>query len=274
MGEHGSLERLQLDAGIEAELVEQVCAGLTLGLQGVDLTAGPIEGDDELGPKSFAHRMTGHQLDEVCNDVGMVAGRQLAVDEALVRGQLQLLQAGDRVPGEPVVLEVRQRRAAPETDCGTKSIAGGGVVAFRRRRATLGDESLEAAGVDHVGIDEQDVPRAVPADDVSPEDPAEVRDERLQSVRRVRRLIGAPQLLDQPVVGHAVRRGEREQCQQRLQLHSGDRRGAAVGSHLDRAEERHKNGAFHMSVPSATTLLPVLHAGISVASARWVMVGA
>ena len=71
------------------------------------------------------------QLDEVGEHVGVAAHRQLGVDEALVGGEHQLLQAGDGVTGEPGVGEVAERRPATSPTAARNALAGGGVVAPR-----------------------------------------------------------------------------------------------------------------------------------------------
>ena len=71
-----------------------------------------------------------------------------------------------------------------------------------------------------------------------PEQPPELGDLRLKRVRRLRRLVVAPQLVDEPIVGHGARCGEREQREQGLELGAGDRNRSRTDIDLGRAEQR------------------------------------
>ena len=85
------------------------------------------------------------------------------------------------------------------------------MLAASRLLAALTHEAFEPDRVDLVGIDGQGVAAPLAHDDPAAEHPAQVRHERLQRVRRVRRLGVRPQLLDEPTVRHRVRRGQRQQ---------------------------------------------------------------
>ena len=87
-----------------------------------------------------------------------------------------------------------------------------------------------------------------------------MRDERLQRVRRVRRLGVAPELLDEPTVGHRVRCGQREQREHRLQLGPGDRDHLVADAHLGWSQQCNADRAVHSRpspqwVPQSSRLL-------------------
>ena len=208
VGEHRPLEALQLGPGIEAELVEQVLAGVPVGLQRVGLPTGPVEGDDQLGPEPLAQRVAGRRGRRAWASTS--AWRPIVSSPSTSpswAASTSSSQAGDGVTGEPGVGELGRAAAPDELDGGPERVDGDAVVARAdASRASWTSRSRRTASI-RSGRAAATYPGALAGDDVATEQPAQVGHQRLQGVGRVAGLLVAPQLLDQPVVGD--RRGAR-----------------------------------------------------------------
>jgi hypothetical protein len=73
--------------------------------------------------------------------------REIGLESILNRGQPQLLQLRDRGLREPLIGEVRQRRAAPQLKSRAQRLGGALGVADRERVAALLDDRLEAVQI-------------------------------------------------------------------------------------------------------------------------------
>ena len=102
-------------ARLDAELLGEQAARLVVDTQRVRLTAGAIEREHQLPAQPLAQRMTGDERLELGDDLGVTREREVGLDPFLDGGQAELLQAGDLLLRERVEGEVRERRAAPET---------------------------------------------------------------------------------------------------------------------------------------------------------------
>ena len=123
-------------------------------------------------------------------------------------------------------------------------------------RPSRTSRSSSAASTPPASTDER-VAGTLTDDGVATDHPPELRDLRLQRVRRLGRLIITPQLVDETIVRDRARRREGEERKERLQLGSGDRHqpGGRVG--LDRAEERDRHVRCHEApTPSCSRRTP------------------
>ena len=109
VGEHRALERLQLGAGLEAQLVDEQVAGALVGTQRVGLPSPAVESEDQLGVEPLAKRVAADEIAEGGDGLGMVTRVEPGVGEALVGGEDQLAEARGGRPGEPVVGQLRER---------------------------------------------------------------------------------------------------------------------------------------------------------------------
>ena len=99
---------------LQAELFQQQLPDLAVGLQGVGLAAGAVQGEHELAAEPLAQRLVGDQALELADQLGPGAEGQVGLDPLLHADQPQLLQPGDLGLGERLVAEVGQGRPPPQ----------------------------------------------------------------------------------------------------------------------------------------------------------------
>ena len=223
MGEHGTLECLELGARLEAELVDQQTTGSLVGTQRVGLAAPAVESEDQLSVEPLVKRVVGDQVAQGGDRLSVVSRVQPGVGETLVRGEHQFIQAASGSSGEPEVIQVGERRTAQESERGTEVRGSQRLIAGLRSTPAIADEPLETCRVDVVGLGHQHVPGVAAHHLVPTQQPSQLRDLGLQRVGRVRRLLVAPELVDQAVRRHRMRDGEGEQPHQGLELGPGNR---------------------------------------------------
>jgi hypothetical protein len=176
---------------------------------------------------------TGERL-ELTRDLGVAAAGELGVEPLLVRGEPQLVQPGDLGLSERLVRQVGERRPPPQIESVAQQL--------RRRRgscaAGLGDELLEALEVELTRLEAQDVAGRARDDHTRSELPAQLGDEDVDALddRRGRRL--APELVDQPLGRDHLVRVQEQDGEQRARLDAAERQHAAVGTDLERPEDR------------------------------------
>ncbi len=163
----------------------------------------------------------------------MLPEREVGIDPPLDRQQAQLLQTRDRRLRERLVGEIRERRPTPEPERLAQQPGSGGGIG----RGSLLDEPLEAADVELVAVEPQDVAGRARDEQrgAGAERLAQPRDARLQRRRARLGRLARPELLDQPVrrddlVG--VEEQEREQVslpRAREAPRGGRRRGPRAG---------------------------------------------
>ena len=136
----------QLGTGVDAELLDQCLAHTGIGLEGVDLTATPVEGGDQLGREPLAQRVRGHQLRERPDDLGVAPRCQLGVAQRLLHGEHLLLERRRRRPQPFVVEQVAQHRAPHQPEGAAQQLRRAAVVARLRRLPRRSCDVLEAGG--------------------------------------------------------------------------------------------------------------------------------
>jgi hypothetical protein len=179
------------------------------------------------------------QLAHPSDHGGVATGGELGVGQRLVGVEQHLLDAGRGVAGEGVVDQAGERLTPHRPHRLAEQRDRPAVVALGLGRAAVADQALQPGDVDVVGRHPERVTGGVPADLVTADDATKVRDLGLESVGGLRRLVVAPQLLEQAVVGDGVRRRQGEHGQERLQLGARHRHRAGAGVDLDRPEQRH-----------------------------------
>jgi hypothetical protein len=218
VGQHGSLERLELGPGVHAQLLDQHGTSVLVLPQGLGLTPAPVQRQDELGAEPLAEGMRSHEVDQRRHHLRVPSRVELRVGESFVRGQHELGQPGRGLPGERVVHQACERMPAHQRQRGPVALGRSVLIASARCFATVTNQSLHPERVDVVRLDDQDVARSPPCHHLRAEDAAQLRDLCLQRVRRVRRVLLDPDLVDETVTGHRMRRRQRQHGYQRLQL--------------------------------------------------------
>ena len=234
-----SLQLPQPLARLDAELLDQLAAGLLVGLQRVGLAVGAIQGEHQLRAQALAERVLGDQRLELSDHLGVPAERQPRVDLQLQGRRAQVGEARDVALGERLVGEIGERLAAPEREAFVEP--GGGLPRTIRGQLVPGlrEQPLEPVRVEPVGVELQAVPALPGHDQVAPasERLAQPRDMDLHGLgRRGRRLL-APELLDQPVGAERLVGVQHEHGEQRALLAPSERDFAALVEDLERSED-------------------------------------
>ena len=107
-------ELLQLEPGLEPELVVQAVPRLPVHLEPVGLPAAAVEREHQLRPETLAERVVGAERFELGHERQVAAERELGVDALLDRGEAQLLEPLGLDPCEPLELEIRKRPSMPQ----------------------------------------------------------------------------------------------------------------------------------------------------------------
>ena len=161
----------------------------------------------------------------------MAAELEVGVDPLLDRRGLLLLELRALRTGDRVV-EVGERRAAPQAQCFPQLLGG----AFGAETARVGDELLEPLEIEAAGLDADEVAGLLRDDRVAAEGLPELRDVNLERRRGSVRRRSVPELVDQPVArDDAVRVQEQERKECSL-LRASERDRAPILGRLERAE--------------------------------------
>ena len=139
VGEDLGLELAQLRAGLEPELVAHVPSAVAVDLQRLGLPPAAVEREHELAAYALAQRVLAHERLELADHLCVAAEREVCVDALLEGDQAQLLEPRDLLLGERLVVEVRQRRAAPQRQ------RLGAAAAPARSRFARGERALAGA---------------------------------------------------------------------------------------------------------------------------------
>jgi hypothetical protein len=175
---------------------------------------------------------------ELADDLLMPAGGQIRLDRQLRRGQAQFLEPADLRRRERLVRHVGERIAAEQRERLTRRPVRD--LAGARGPCRFGDEPVEPAHVDKLGVDPQLVGPSA-RDDVGAgvlaQQLAQPPDVVLQHLGGARRRLAFPQPFDQPVGRDRAVRLEAEHRQYRALLRSTERDRTVVDAGLDVAKD-------------------------------------
>ena len=157
MLEDRPLQIAQRRPRLEAELVHHGPARVVVGRERLGLASGTVEREHQLGSESLAERVLAHQRTQLRHQLGGRAALQLGRDQLLAGLDPQLLQPCDGLARERLVLEARERPAAPQREprpqCLRRALGP-----VRRELLAPGVEgSLEPVEVQLSGLDAQGV---------------------------------------------------------------------------------------------------------------------
>ena len=217
------LQRAELLARFEAELVDECGARVVVGRERVGLPARPVERQHQLSGEALAQRVGPDGRRDLPGELGVPAGGEVVREASLERGQAQLLEPRDLGPGEVHEREVGECRTAPERE--------------RLAVAVLRDQLAEAVQVQLPGLDTQDVagdPRLQPP---GPEHPPQPRHVAVQLGHRRGGSRLAPQRVDQPVLRDDLVRAQQQVAEQRALAAALDGERAVVLHHLQRPQD-------------------------------------
>ena len=89
-------------------------ASVLVRLERLRLAVGAIEGEHQLGAQALPVRVVCNQDLELLDHVGVLAERELRLDQLLERRAPQVVQACHLGLGEWLIGEIRQRRPSPQ----------------------------------------------------------------------------------------------------------------------------------------------------------------
>ena len=92
MSEDCLLESLQGLAGLDSELVDQVVPGLLVGVEGIRLAVGAVEGEHLLRAQALPERMLANEYLQLAEHVLVTAHGEIAVDPVHEHRQPQLVE--------------------------------------------------------------------------------------------------------------------------------------------------------------------------------------
>ena len=133
MAQDRLLQPAQLGSRLHAERLHELLARRAVDLERLDLAAGPVESEHQQLPQPLAQRVLGREVAQLGHRRGVAGQRQLGFEAVLEGREPQLLETRDRGLGERLVLEVGQRRAAPQ---------GEGLAQHRQRGTRIGAERV------------------------------------------------------------------------------------------------------------------------------------
>jgi hypothetical protein len=138
--------------------------------------------------------MLGGQLFQLGGERVVPAERQISIVPGLQCGEPQFLQAGRLGPGERVVGQVGQHRAAPQSQRLAQRLGGFGVPAGVQRGPPGREPVLEHRRVQVLTVCPQQVPAAPGDQDVARGAPVPARLESLAQMEHIRLQGGGPPL--------------------------------------------------------------------------------
>ena len=159
-------------------------------------------------------RVPGDERLELDDEVGVAAEREIRLDPIFEGGQPELLEPGDLAPRKVFVGEVGEGRASPERERLAESSGGRLSGPVGDRAPAIGEQLLEALGIELARLDSEHVARRLGYEHLAAQRPPEVGDVPLDDLAGGRRRIAAPEPLDQPVGRHdlvPVQQQDREQ---------------------------------------------------------------
>ena len=110
------LEPLQGLAGLDSQLVHQVVPRLLVGVEGVCLTVGAVEGEHLLGAQTLPERMLPDEHLQLTEHLLVTTLGEIAIDPVHEHGQSQLVELHHFVPSERLESQPGQRGTAPERE--------------------------------------------------------------------------------------------------------------------------------------------------------------
>ena len=145
------LQRTQLLARLEPELVHQHATRVLVGLERLRLSSGAVERQHQLRTEAFPQGLLSDEVLQLADQLARRPQFELGLDALFERSESRLLQAADLVAGERLECQVLEGGAPPERERGAELL--GPLTRFGA--ACLGGEPLEARQVESLGIDPQ-----------------------------------------------------------------------------------------------------------------------
>jgi hypothetical protein len=244
LAEDPLLEAAQLRSGLDPDLLAQRLPGLAVGLEGIGLAPGTVEGEHSLGVEALVQRMLGEQDAEIADHVAMVPDSELGVDRELDRAQPKLLEPPNLRGRERLLGDVGERRTMPELERGPSCAIRGPLLGLAPGSF---DETRESRRVDRVAGQLELVPATV-GDDLGPaawvKDLSQPRNVELDVLGGAGGGTLTPEPIDQPIRADRPVGAQREHREHASLLFSSDWERPAVDECIDTAEHANLYGHF------------------------------
>ena len=238
MSEDRLFQAPQRLARLEPQLLDERPSSVLVDVERLRLTAATVEGEHELPAETLLQWVLSDERLELPDEVGVPAERQVGVDPLDQRIQAKLLEPTDLVLGERLIGELRERRAAPHRERfaqqrrRTLRVTGG------LRRAPVREPLPEPVDVELTLPDTECITSCQRLQTVVAQYAAQLGDVVLEDLRRRRRRLLAPELVDQPVRRERFVRVDQQEREQRTLLAAADARPSPpVVADLERTED-------------------------------------
>src|SRR5918994_2237027 len=139
---------------------------------------------------------------ELGHELGVAAEGKVGLDPLLERGQAQLLETRDLTLRERLERDVRERRAAPQSERCSQRLGRKVGLARGEQLSTVAEQALEPAEVELLGLECEQVAAPVRLQAPVAERLTELRDVDVDAVEGARRRALAPQRIDQAIRRH------------------------------------------------------------------------
>jgi hypothetical protein len=200
---------LQAFARLEAQFLREREPRVFVDAQGVRLSSGAIQREDELTAKALAESMLRDERLQLWDDVIVPTESEIDVDSRLHGAQPELAEPFDLTLSERVIGEVGQWRPVPKRKRLLQKRAGVLGIGRGECPSAIVYETLEAVRVHLTGRDLEDVPVRTRADDLvvrlasaELECLAQSREVHLNVLDGIRRRTLSPEDVDQPIDGN------------------------------------------------------------------------
>ena len=246
------MERLQLRARVDPELVHERRARSGVGVERLRLPARAVEREHQLAAQALPQRLLADERLELADELRAAAALELGVEPRFERGKPELLEPRDLGLRPRLVREVSQGGAAPELErCGELGRALGRGELRRR-----GEPALEVGAVERVGRKVEPVAARLGGDRLRPERLAELRDVALDRGLWPPRRPLRPERLDQRIARHRPPALQGQESQDGPLLAAAERQRNAVPPRRQRAEKSELDAAAGRHPSWRPTLAP------------------
>ena len=215
VAQNGPLERSQLLARLETELFREERSGPPVCGECICLALGAVKGRHELAPETLAERFLSDEAFELRDERGVAAQREFGVDALFEASKAELVEASGLEREGAAVADVGERRATPQCECRAETIRGEPTGGATKCFAPLAEKSFEAAYVDPVGLDLEDVTRRSRDEPVLAERAAQARYVHAERSFGPGRRRPKPELVDQPIGRNRPARIEEQESEER-----------------------------------------------------------
>ena len=228
-----AVERLQLGAGLDPELLDERPARVVIRRERLRLAAAPVEREHQLAPEPLAQGLGTDEHLDLRDELGVRSQLEIGRDPLLEHAQAQVLEPVDLRLREGLELEVGERGSPPQAE----RLAEQQRPLLRLGGASFPRESLEARQIELVGLELEDVAGGPGEQAGGPEQLAQLRDGVLQRGGGRAWWVLPPELVDEPLRRHHFVHTQEEERQERALISAAEQNGFVPVENLERTED-------------------------------------